>query len=606
MRTRPIPPPSPSRSPLSLFAVLLLAATGWTQITSRASVGTGGVEGNSRSILPSISGDGRYVAFLSVATNLVPGDTNACEDIFVRDFSSGTTERVSVDSNGVQGDAASVGPTISGDGRYVVFESLASNLVAGDTNGFRDIFVRDRLSGTTERVNVDSGGAQANGVSSGASISPDARYVTFMSEGSNLVPGDTNATGDVFVHDRSTGTTQRVSVSNGGAQGNHFSGYGTISADGRLVAFASVATNLVPGDTNNGYDVFVRDLVSATTERVSVATGGAQANSGAVYPSISADGRSVVFFSGSTNLFGGDANNATDVFLHDLLSGSTELVSVATGGAQGNSGSTGCSVSADGRYVAFESNASNLVAGDTNGVWDIFVRDRQSGTTGRASVNSGGVQGNALSGGYGVSISAGGRFVAFDSDATNLVAGDANGFTDVFVRDRDATGVTSLCDPGTGGVIACPCSNPPSGPGRGCDNSAATGGASLTASGIAYLSMDSLVFATSGEKPTATSILLQGNALAASGVVYGQGVRCVAGTLKRLFTKHAVAGGITAPDFGAGDPSVSARSAAKGDVIQSGESRWYLVYYRDPIVLGGCPPTSTFNATQTACVVWWP
>jgi len=224
MRTRPIPPPSPSRSPLSLFAVLLLAATGWTQITSRASVGTGGVEGNSRSILPSISGDGRYVAFLSVATNLVPGDTNACEDIFVRDFSSGTTERVSVDSNGVQGDAASVGPTISGDGRYVVFESLASNLVAGDTNGFRDIFVRDRLSGTTERVNVDSGGAQANGVSSGASISPDARYVTFMSEGSNLVPGDTNATGDVFVHDRSTGTTQRVSVSNGGAQGNHFSG----------------------------------------------------------------------------------------------------------------------------------------------------------------------------------------------------------------------------------------------------------------------------------------------------------------------------------------------------------------------------------------------
>jgi Tol biopolymer transport system component len=617
MRTRPSPLSSPGRSPLSarpaararavpgsLLAVLLVSATGWTQVTSRESVGTGGAEGNLRSILPSISADGRYVAFVSIATNLVPGDTNGCEDIFVRDRSSGTTERVSVDSGGVQGDAMSAGPSISADGRYVVFESLATNLVAGDTNAVRDIFVRDRLSGTTERVNVDSGGAQANGVSSWASISPDGRYVTFMSEGTNLVAGDTNATGDVFLRDRLSGTTQRVSLAAGGAQGNNFSGYGSISADGRYVSFASVATNLVAGDTNNSYDVFVRDLVSATTERVSVATGGAQANNGAVYPSISADGRSVVFFSGSTNLVAGDTNGVTDVFLHDLVSGATERVSVATGGAQGDSGSSGCSVSADGRYVAFESAATNLVAGDTNGVWDIFVRDRQSGTTERASVDSGGVQGNDGSGVYGVAISADGRFVAFDSGATNLVAGDANAATDVFVHDREATGSTSLCDPGVGGVIACPCSNPPSGPGRGCDNSSATGGAALAASGIAYLSMDSLVFTTSGEKPTATSILLQGNALASSGVVYGQGVRCVGGTFRSLFTKHAVAGGITAPDFGAGDPSVSARSAAKGDVIQSGQSRWYLVYYRDPIVLVGCAASSTFNATQTVAVDW--
>jgi len=153
-------------------------------------------------------------------------------------------------------------------------------------------------------------------------------------------------------------------------------------------------------------------------------------------------------------------------------------------------------------------------------------------------------------------------------------------------------------------VIACPCANPPGGAGRGCDNSSATGGAALSASGVAYLSSDSLVLTTSGERPTAFSIVLQGNTLLANGVVYGQGVRCVGGALKRLFSKNAVAGGITAPDFGAGDPSISARSAAKGDVIMAGQSRWYLVYYRDPVVLGGCPAGSTFNATQTGQVTW--
>jgi hypothetical protein len=175
---------------------------------------------------------------------------------------------------------------------------------------------------------------------------------------------------------------------------------------------------------------------------------------------------------------------------------------------------------------------------------------------------------------------------------------------DVFVRDRDISGFTSLCDGGVGGVTACPCANPPAGPGRGCDNSAGTGGAALSASGAAYLSRDSLVFTTNGERPTAFGIVLQGTTALTSGVVYGQGVRCVGGTLLRLYSKTASGGSITAPDFGAGDPTVSARSAAMGDVIQPGQSRWYLVYYRDPTVLGGCPASSTFNATQTGQVDW--
>jgi hypothetical protein len=155
-------------------------------------------------------------------------------------------------------------------------------------------------------------------------------------------------------------------------------------------------------------------------------------------------------------------------------------------------------------------------------------------------------------------------------------------------------------------VSACPCSNPPAGSGRGCDNSSATGGAALSASGVAYLSIDSLVFATGGEKPSATSILLQGDAPIASGIVFGQGLRCAGGALKRLYTKTASAGSISAPDFGAGDPNVSTRSAQLGDTLQPGSTRWYLVYYRDPLVLGGCPAASTFNATQTGQIRWLP
>jgi hypothetical protein len=262
-------------------------------------------------------------------------------------------------------------------------------------------------------------------------------------------------------------------------------------------------------------------------------------------------------------------------------------------------------MSADGRFVAFQSSASNLVDGDTNKAEDVFARDRQLGTTERVSVDSSGEQGDNNS--YVPSVSGDGRYVAFVSNASNLVGDDTNGTLDVFVRDRlGGTSFTSLCDPGVGGVIPCPCANAPVNSGRGCDNSASTGGANLSSGGLAHLSSDSLFFTTAGEKPTATSILMQGTSHLMTGAVYGQGVRCVSGSLKRLFVKSAVGGSILAPNFGAGDPSVSARSAAKGDTILPGQSRWYLVYYRDPTVLGGCPATSTFNATQTGQVSWSP
>src|SRR2546426_905363 len=276
--------------------------------------------------------------------------------------SAGAAERVSVDSAGTQANGASFGQALSADGRFVAFTSVAPDLVAGDTSGAADVFAHDRQTGTTKRVSVDSAGTQANGDSTGVALSADGRFVAFTSVATNLVAGDTNGVTDVFVHDRQAGTTERVSVDSAGSEGNGASTGVALSADGRFVAFTSVATNLVAGDTNG----------------------------------------------------------VTDVFVHDRQTGTTERASVDSAGTEGNGASAGVVLSADGRYVAFTSVATNLVAGDTNGVTDVFVHDRQTGTTERVSVDSAGIEGNGAS--AGVALSADGRFVAFTSVATNLVA----------------------------------------------------------------------------------------------------------------------------------------------------------------------------------------
>jgi Tol biopolymer transport system component len=413
--------------------------------TERVSVDSAGNQGNSSSGSPALSADGRFVAFASYATNLVPGDTNGIDDVFVYDRQTGITERISVDSAGNEGNGSSRIPSISADGRFVAFFSYATNLVAGDTNGAPDVFVHDRLTGTTERVSVDSAGIQGDSSSWSPSLSADGRFVAFESYATHLVPGDTNLCSDgrttfpcndVFVHDRETGITERVSVDSAGTQGDGGSSNPAISADGRFVAFASGATNLVPEDTNGWGDVFVHDRETGTTQRVSVDSAGIQGNGSSTSPSISADGRFVAFGSGATNLVPGDTNGRGDVFVRDRGTGTTERVSVDSAGNQGNgsSGSGGPAISADGRFVAFGSGATNLVPGDTNLRDDVFVRDRGTGTTERVSVDSFARQGNGWS--FDPAISADGRFVAFFSYATNLVPGDTNGVEDVFVHGR--------------------------------------------------------------------------------------------------------------------------------------------------------------------------
>ena len=402
-------------------------------ITERVSVGSGGVQGNAESGDPSISADGRFVAFVSSASNLVPGDTNRRADVFVRDRRTGTTRRVSLGAGGAQGNGDSSEPALSANGRFVAFYSEARNLVPGDTNGQADVFVRDRRTGTTRRVSLGSGGSQSNGASVQPALSADGRFVAFISDATNLVPGDTNGLTDVFVRDRQTGTTRRVSLGAGGAQGNWGSVEPAVSADGRFVAFTSLAANLVPGDTNGiTADVFVRDRQTGTTRRVSVGPGGVQSDGNSQFPALSADGRFVAFWSQATNLVPTDTNGTADVFVRDRQTGTTRRVNVGPGGVQANDISFYLALSADGRFVAFSSFATNLVPGDTNGSYDVFVRDRQKGTTRRVSLGPGGAQGNDSS--YDPAVSADGRFVAFSSDASNLVPGDTNGFTDVFVR----------------------------------------------------------------------------------------------------------------------------------------------------------------------------
>jgi Tol biopolymer transport system component len=412
-----------------------------TGATTRVSVIGSGAQANGNSAYASLSASAAQVAFHSYATNLVSGDSNGQLDVFVRDLATITTTRVSRATGGAQAvGGASFNPRLSGDGRYVAFESLASNLVLTDTNSARDIFVHDRQMGTTTRVSVGPGGAQANGLSgfglggNGLAISGDGSLVAFQSEASNLVITDTNSARDIFVHDLGSGTTTRVSVGPGGAQANGVSLWPALSDDGRYVAFYSSASNLVTGDTNGAVDIFVHDRQTGATTRVSVGIGGAQPNGNSRSPAISADGRYVAYTSGATNLAANDTNAADDIFVYDRQTGATTRISNAPGAVPSNGYSDLAALSADGRYVVFKSTASNLVAGDNNGAWDIFVHDRQTGATTRVSVGPGGAQANSDS--NTPALSADGRYAAFESSANNLVVGDTNNASDVFVHDR--------------------------------------------------------------------------------------------------------------------------------------------------------------------------
>jgi Tol biopolymer transport system component len=409
--------------------------------TRRVNLSSAEVQANAGSGNPSISGSGRFVVFNSQATNLVPNDTNALSDVFVRDRRTGLTYRVSVATGGAQSNGHSSGPRISSNGRFVVFYSDADNLVPGDDNHRQDIFVRDRKTKHTTRVSVSSTGEQADDGSDRPSISADGRFVVFDSYATNLVPSDTNARSDVFVRDRKNKTTRRMSRGMGGAETNGDSvgcvGYAPgISADGAFVAFASSATNLVPNDTNGAEDVFVRNRKTGLTRRVTVSSAGVQAIAGgSSYCSISGGGGLVVYESDSNNLVPNDTNTETDVFVRNWRDKKTRRVNVTSAGVQSTDWGGYSGISSNGRFVFFQGPDSNLAPRDHNGFDDIYVHDRKTHKTRRATT---GTTGASNGNGYGW-MSSDGRFLAYESDML-VVAGDTNGEIDILVRGPFAWG----------------------------------------------------------------------------------------------------------------------------------------------------------------------
>jgi len=350
--------------------------------------------------------------------------------------STATTVVVSVGLNGTEPDSSSSWPSASADGRYVAFASYADNLVARDTNGQSDIFVRDLQLGTTKRVSVSSSGAQANGSSFTPAISGDGSVVAFQSYATNLVAGDVEGHADVFVHYISSGKTVRVSVARGGGGADDDSLQPAISADGQVVAFASLADNLVSQPvaiTGLCCDIFARNLTTRHTALVDHMLDG-QGSADSFDPAVSADGRYVAFGSWGCDMVKGiPCEDESNVFRFDATTGNLRLITrLPSGGEAGGCGEDPA-ISADGNWVGFVSDGGNLVPDDFNSAYDAFVRDVGGGTTTRVSVTSKGAQTNGAEGR--VSISSDGQRIAFQSDAWNIVSGDTNEVQDIFVHD---------------------------------------------------------------------------------------------------------------------------------------------------------------------------
>ncbi|HEU0297725.1 MAG TPA: choice-of-anchor Q domain-containing protein, partial [Anaerolineales bacterium] len=381
--------------------------------TWRVSVTSNGIQADDDSYNPVISANGRYVAYWSFAWNLVPG--NGATDIVVHDNQTGETYPASVDSDGFPLSENSHNPSISADGRYIAFTSIINGSLPV-------VFIYDRDTRTAK--------SEARGTY--ASISADGRYLAYLYY---------DNPGQIFIQNLWTQDDTQVSVSTTGGDANGYSSSPSVSSDGRYIAFQSDASDLVGDDTNGVTDIFIRDVQDNITTRVSIDSAGTQANSDSFHPSISGDGRYVTFYSSATNLVVNDMNEVEDVFVHDLETGITTRISVNSNGVEGNGVSDIAHITSNGRYIAFRSSATNLIDGDTNDSADIFLYNRDTGDIRRVSTDSNGAQANGdssslYSGGFGISED--GKYLAFSSDATNLVNGDTNGYSDIFVRGLPA------------------------------------------------------------------------------------------------------------------------------------------------------------------------
>lgn len=632
---------TPSRT--FVAAALLLAPAAFAQTTTKLSATPTGTSGNASSALgtspDTLSPDGRFAVFASGATNLVAGDTNLWPDIFLRDRVAGTITRVSVGSGNIEANAESASPAVSDDGRFIAFQSLASNLAAGDFNGTWDIFVHDRQTGLTTIVSVANTGAIGNGASTSPSISGDGTLIAFESDASNLAVSDPNAATDVFLRNLATNSTRMLSRIPGGALGNAASKAPALSGDGRFVAFESLATNLAPGATAAFSKILVLDLSAGGPQLASLNTAGVAANAAAFQPSISSDGSRIAFTSSSSNLapVSQTVNNA---FLRDRGAATTTLVNALSNGTPANGNATGVRLADNGSFAALLSNSSNLTPGHSGTIADAFVVDLTTGLTLRASVpltvpgepNGAGVVNIG-------SVSNDGRLTTFQSASTNLLAGDPNdALVDVYLRDSltnwyrdidgdlygDTTNSLSVVFPPTAGYVLVPgdCndSNPAVNPGAIETCNGVDDNCDGTVDELAWNTYCAAGISVAGCTPTisATGFPSAANAsgffVQASGLpggkqavaVYGLSPTAVAyafGSTSTLCVAPPRARTLNLPTGGSaaqcnGSYSLdwlafmAANPAALGQPIQPGQTFYTQVWYRD----SGAPLNSNLTA----------
>ncbi len=427
----------------AILTVALVVASPQDEKTVRLSVSAGGEEANDTSAMADVTADGRYVVYQSIATNLIPGDINASSDIFVLDLVEGSIERVSVASDGTEANGASQNAAISGDGRYVVFESLATNLDPRDTLSGSDIFLRDRETGSTTLISVNERTDDNSLGSFAPDISEDGSTIVFHSNASGLVPDDTNGVADIFAYYPVTNLMTCI-TSCAGSDGD--STHPAVNGNGNVIVFESEATNLIPNDTNGLMDVFIWAPGWGHMQRVSESLAGEEANDISYDPAVSRTGRQIAFTSRANNLVVGDTNdgcvqddgNCEDVFVRDVYVTFQDLARVSVGiGAEANGSSFDADLSADGDWVIFRSSATNLIEKDSNLRDDVFVFDRVNQTTIPVSLSMDGTQGNRNS--YQGALGLSGGFAFFTSLSTNLVADDTNTVADIFLREFETS-----------------------------------------------------------------------------------------------------------------------------------------------------------------------
>lgn len=414
----------------------------------RISVDNFGVEADSNSINSDLSADGRFVVFNSLATNLVHDDSNQTWDIFRRDRLNGQTKRISLSQAGEQADGASLEPVINSDGRYIAFSSSASNLIDSDTNGAKDVFLVDNDTGLVQRISVSADGAEADADSESPAISAGGRYIVYVSAANNLVAnGLDSGVKQIYWRDRLSGATRLVSFGVGGAAGNADSLHPSISDDGQVVVFESAASNLVANDSNGHSDIFLYRIAEDSIVRVNLSNHGEQANEISVTPEVSGNGLFVVFASNATNLVDNDSNGFRDVFVVDVAENRIERINVNNNGEQANgSVFTSPGLSGDGRFVVYYGSATNLVENDNNAAWDVFLYDRLQQRTELVSKNATGDFGNGSS--FEPTITSDGHYVVFGSQANNFVAEDNNGAWDIFLRVLVSSNQPPIADAG--------------------------------------------------------------------------------------------------------------------------------------------------------------